>query len=139
MTIYKTQSSIIKHLGKLSLIFSIIYFRIYNLKLLQCKNLSGYSSVIILLGFRFTGKGPINHSCLSRCPSGCPWRTFPENGSNDFLEIWYEVGNPEMMKSVRNRFLTKKSPPPFLAQKVQIWAKIALFRNLGKNGSNNFF
>ena len=67
-----------------------------------------------------------------------PYTTFPGNGSNDFLEIWHEVGNIEMLKSVRNRFLKKIHPPSFWAQKAQIWAKIELFRNLDKNGSNDF-
>ena len=31
-------------------------------------------------------------------------KKIPENGSNDFLEIWHEVGNPELQKSDRNRF-----------------------------------
>ena len=44
-----------------------------------------------------------------------------------------------MMKSEQSRFLKKNPPPPFWAQKGQIWAKIALFRNFGKNGSNDFF
>ena len=55
------------------------------------------------------------------------------------LTIFLKFGNPEMQKSERSRFFFKSPPPPFWAQKGQIWAKIALFRNLGKNGSNYFF
>ena len=75
--------------------------------------------------------------CVRVCVRVC--HIFPGNCSNDFLEILHEVGNPELMKSERSRFLNKSHPPPFWAQKGQIWAKIALFHNLGKNGSNDFF
>ena len=75
-------------------------------------------------------KGPII-SCLCACLSVrlsiCLWRVFQGNRSNDFLEIWHEVGNPEILKRGRNRFLKKNRPPPFWPQKGQILAKIALF------------
>ena len=63
------------------------------------------------------------------------WHIFPGNCSNDFLEIWHEVWNPEILKSLRNRL--KKSPSPF-GLKMRKFGKNSTFCNLWENGSNNF-